>query len=51
MKETNKNLFQYLDELTMQIFADRYKVNLKIKETYENNKERILTVNCSNTSM
>ena len=51
MKNENISFGKLLNELTLQIFADRYKVNLKIKETYENNKERILTVNCSNTSM
>ena len=48
MGEENKkssNLYQYLNELTMQIFAERHKVKLIIKEKIENQKERILKIN------
>ena len=45
MADNNKTLYQKLNELTMQIFADRYKVSLKVKENYKNNKERIFKVN------
>jgi len=37
--------YQFLNELTMQIFAERHKVKLTIKEETENKKERIYKIN------
>ena len=47
-QDNNLSLSQIINQLTMQIFADRYKVNLTIKETdKKNNKERKLKISCS----
>ena len=44
--KNEKTLYKVLNELTMQIIADRYNVKLKIKEKYKNNKERTIKINC-----
>lgn len=43
-----KTFSQFVNELTIQIFADRYNMNLKLKEINKNNEERIILINCDN---
>lgn len=48
MDTTNENKLtfgQFLHQTTMQIFADRYKMKLKIREVNKNNEERIYLIN------
>ena len=48
MENENIGFGKFLNELTLQIFADRYNLKLKLKEkNNETNKERIYTINCN----
>jgi len=48
MKNENISFGKLLNELTLQIFADRYNLKLKVKEqNKETLKERIYTINCN----
>ena len=48
MEKSKKTFSQFVNELTIQIFADRYNMNLKLKEINKNNEERIILINCDN---
>ena len=48
MEKGRKTFSQFVNELTIQIFADRYNMNLKLKEINKNNEERIILINCDN---
>ena len=48
MANKDTSFVEFLNELTLQIFADRYNLKLKLKEiNKETNKERIYTINCN----
>ena len=48
MEDKNISFGKLLNELTLQIFADRYNLKLKLKEiNKETHKERIYTINCN----
>lgn len=54
MDTTNENKLtfgQFLHQTTMQIFADRYKMKLKIREVNKNKEERIYFINYSDTNI